>query len=430
MNNISEKLVGVWKVVSLVDSLSNGGVFHQFGEMPTGGIVYTPDGFMSLHLGRERPPTLADGYEKATIEEMKNLHESHVAMYGTYSIDEQDCVVTHHVIGSNWPSLNGTNQVRPFELEGDTLTLKPAPFEVNNVVHTRRLTLERVRDAAAKPNDRVDSRIETPLRETEGIKLENLTGKVALVTGGSSGIGRATALAFARSGAKVVVANRRHEAGEETVSMIRQIGGEATFVKTDVSKASEVEELVKVAVQTYGRLDCAVNNAGTDEGFGPRLADLTEQDFDYQIGVNLKGVWLCMKYELLQMAKQNSGAIVNMSSLNGLGGAAHASLYSTAKHGVMGLTKSAALEYAGQNIRINAIAAGAFDTPMLDRVFERASPGNPKKMEAIYSSMVAMRRIGKPEEVAQAVLWLCSDSSSYVTGTSMVVDGGLSARPF
>lgn len=430
MNNIGEKLIGIWKVVTLVDSLSNGGVFHQFGETPTGGIVYTPDGFMSLHLGRARPPTFAEGYQQATLEEMKDLHEAHVAMYGTYSIDELDRVVTHHVIGSNWPSLIGTDQVRPFELDGDTLTLKPAPFEVNEVVHTRSLILERVRDAATTLTDRMSSTRATPLVETEGIKVESLQGKVALVTGGSSGIGRASALAFARSGARVVVANRRHDAGEETVSMIRQIGGEAMFVKTDVSKASEVEELIKVTVQTYGRLDCALNNAGTDEGLGPRVGDLSEDDFDYQIGVNLKGVWLCMKYELLQMAKQNGGAIVNMSSLNGLGGAAHASLYSTAKHGVMGLTKSAALEYAGQNIRINAICAGAFDTPMLDRVFERASPGNPKKMESIYASMVAMRRIGRPEEAAQAVLWLCSDASSYITGASLNVDGGLSAKTF
>ena len=257
--------------------------------------------------------------------------------------------------------------------------------------------------------------------------MHNFKGKVALVTGGSSGIGRAAALAFAKAGAKVVVANRRVEAGEETVSMIRQIDGDAMFVKTDVSKASEVEELVKAAVQTYGRLDCALNNAATDEGFGPRLAELSEQDFDYQIGVNLKGVWLCMKYELLQMVKQGGGAIVNMSSLNGLGGSANASLYSTAKHGVLGLTKSAALEYA-PNIRVNAICAGAFDTPMLDRVFERAAPGNAKQVEAFYTSLVALRRIGKPEEVAEAVLWMCSDASSYVTGASMIVDGGLSAR--
>jgi NAD(P)-dependent dehydrogenase (short-subunit alcohol dehydrogenase family) len=265
-------------------------------------------------------------------------------------------------------------------------------------------------------------------KQTEGNKLQDLKGKVALVTGGSSGIGRATALAFARAGAKVVVANRRSQAGEETVSMIRRSGGDATFVKTDVSQASEVEELVKAAVQTYGRLDCALNNAGTDEGFGPRLADISEQDFDYQLSVNLKGVWLCMKYELLQMLRQGAGVIVNMSSLNGVGGAANASLYSAAKHGVMGLTKSAALEYAPQNIRVNAICAGAFDTPMLDRVFERAAPGNPKQIEALYSSMVAMRRIGKPEEAAEAVVWLCSDASSYVTGASLVVDGGLSAR--
>ena len=258
--------------------------------------------------------------------------------------------------------------------------------------------------------------------------MQNLEGKVAIVTGGSSGIGRAAALAFAKSGAKVVIANRRHQAGEETVSMIRQNGGDATFVKTDVSKASEVEELVKAAVQTYGRLDCALNNAGTDEGFGPLLADISEEAFDYEMGINLKGVWLCMKYEILQMLKQGGGTIVNISSINGMGGCGNASLYSTAKHGIIGLTKSAALEYAHKNIRVNAICAGAFDTPMLDRIFEMHAPGNPKKIEAIYSSLIAMRRIGKPEEAADAALWLCSDASSYVTGSSMVVDGGLSAR--
>jgi NAD(P)-dependent dehydrogenase (short-subunit alcohol dehydrogenase family) len=264
--------------------------------------------------------------------------------------------------------------------------------------------------------------------EMEGNEMQDLKGKVALVTGGSSGIGRAAALAFAKNGAKVVVANRRVGAGEETVSMIRQSGGDATFVKTDVSKASEVEELVKAAVQTYGRLDCALNNAGTDEGFGPRLADISEQDFDYQIGVNLKGVWLCMKYELLQMVKQGGGVIVNMSSLNGVRGSANASLYSTAKHGVIGLTKSAALEYSPQNIRVNAICAGAFDTPMLNRVCESAAPGNAKQVEAAFSSMIPLRRIGKPEELAETVLWLCSDASSYVTGASLVIDGGLSAK--
>ena len=258
--------------------------------------------------------------------------------------------------------------------------------------------------------------------------MQNLQGKVALVTGGSSGIGRAAALAFAKSGAKVVVANRRVGAGEETVSMIRQNGGDATFVKTDVSKASEVEELVKAAVQTYGRLDCALNNAGTDEGFGPRLADISEQDFDYQVGINLKGVWLCMKYELLQMVKQGGGVIVNMSSLNGMRGSANASLYSTAKHGVIGLTQSAALEYSPQNIRINAICAGAFDTPMLNRVCERAAPGNAKQVATAFSSTVPLRRIGKPEEMAETVLWLCSDAASYVTGASLVIDGGLSAK--
>ena len=145
MSNIGEQLIGVWKAVSLVDSLSNGGVFYQFGENPRGGIVYTADGFMSLQLEKEGRPTFASGYQNATSEEMKNALEGYVAMYGKYSLDEDESVVTHHVFGCNWPDITGTNQVRPFELSGDTLTLKPAPFEVNGVLHTRRLILERVR---------------------------------------------------------------------------------------------------------------------------------------------------------------------------------------------------------------------------------------------------------------------------------------------
>ena len=145
MSNIAEELVGVWQVISLADSLPDGSVFYQFGEKPTGGIVYTADGFMSLQLARDPRPTFAEGYANATPEELKNVHESYVAMYGRYSLNEQECVVTHHILGSNFPDMIGTNQVRPFELSGDNLTLKPAPFELNGVVHTRRLRLERAR---------------------------------------------------------------------------------------------------------------------------------------------------------------------------------------------------------------------------------------------------------------------------------------------
>lgn len=145
MSNISEELVGVWKVISLADSLSNGGMYYQYGEEPSGGLLYTPDGFMSLHLAREPRPTFANGYQQATPEEMRAALEAYVAMYGRYSLNEQESVVTHHVIGCNWPDMIGTNLVRPFELSGDNLTLKPAPFEQDGVVHTRRLILERVR---------------------------------------------------------------------------------------------------------------------------------------------------------------------------------------------------------------------------------------------------------------------------------------------
>lgn len=145
MSNIGENLVGVWQVVSLADSLPDGSIFYQFGEKPTGGIVYTPDGFMSLQLARDPRPRFAEGYPKATPEEIKNALEAYVAMYGRYSLNEEECVVTHHILGSNWPDMIGTNQVRPFDLSGDKLTLKPAPFEMNGVMHTRRLVLERAR---------------------------------------------------------------------------------------------------------------------------------------------------------------------------------------------------------------------------------------------------------------------------------------------
>ncbi len=262
--------------------------------------------------------------------------------------------------------------------------------------------------------------------------MEQLRGKVALVTGGSSGIGRATALAFARAGASVVLAARGAERGNQVVREIESAGGSAMFVPTDVSLDDQVQALVEKTVAAFGRLDCAFNNAASVEEPFALTADFSEQQFDRSIAVNLKSVWLCMKHEIRQMLAQDSpgGAIVNTSSINGLGGVPQASLYAAAKAGVLALTKSAALEYARQGIRVNALVAGGFDTPMLAGVLDRVSGGNLGVRQSIvkaYEDRIALGRIGRPEEAAQAVLWLCSEASSYVTGHSMIVDGGWTA---
>ncbi len=271
----------------------------------------------------------------------------------------------------------------------------------------------------------------TPARFWRG-RLDLLRGKVALITGGSSGIGRAAAMAFAREGARVVIAARGVERGKDVEREIRAAGGAATFVSTDVSRAEQVQALVESVVAEYGRLDCAFNNAAALEEPFAMIADFSEEQFDRSVALNLKSVWLCMKHEIRQMLLQDppGGAIVNTSSVNGLGGVPQASLYAAAKAGVIALTKSAALEYARQGVRINALVAGAFQTPMLADVFQRVSGGNPEARQAIagkYENMVALGRIGRPEEAAEAVLWLCSDASSYVTGHSLIVDGGLTA---
>ncbi len=207
---------------------------------------------------------------------------------------------------------------------------------------------------------------------------------------------------------------------------------DALFVATDVSRSDQVQALVAATVQRFGRLDFAVNNAAAYSGVFSATADFTEQEFDDTIAVDLKGVWLGMKYEIRQMLAQQlpGGAIVNISSVNGLGGTAMGSLYAAAKAGILGLTKSAALEYARQGIRINALAAGAFDTPMLDHAMDGASGGAPdvkQKLKQTYESMIAIGRIGAPAEAAEAIVWLCSPASAYVTGHSMIVDGGLTA---
>ena len=263
--------------------------------------------------------------------------------------------------------------------------------------------------------------------------MGNMDGKVALVTGGNSGIGRAAAKLFAREGARVVIAARHAERGEKVVREIRAAGGEGMFVVTDVAKVADVERMVAKTVGCFGRLDYAVNNAAAYSGAFSLTADFTEAEYDETMAVDLKGVWLGMKYEIKQMLAQEpaGGAIVNTSSVNGLGGVPMASLYAAAKAGILGLTKSAALEYGVKGIRINALVAGAFDTPMLRAAMERTSGANAEaraKAEAAFKAMIAIGRIGDPSEAAEAIVWLCSDAASYVTGNSMIVDGGLTAR--
>ena len=249
-----------------------------------------------------------------------------------------------------------------------------------------------------------------------------LQNKVGLVTGAGSGLGRGSALAFAAEGAKVVVADTIAESGEETVMMIRKAGGEASFIKTDVSKASEVRAMVDKTVEIYGHLDCAYNNAGVV--VTPRLTpDTTEEDWDHVISVNLKGVWLCMKYEIPQMLKQGKGAIVNASSMVGMIGLAKRSAYAASKHGVVGLTKVAALEYANAGIRVNAVCPAVVRTPLVESII-----ASDPEAETQLISMIPMERLGTLEEIAEVVVWLCSDASSFVTGHAMLVDGGAVAR--
>ena len=247
------------------------------------------------------------------------------------------------------------------------------------------------------------------------------SGQVALVTGGGAGIGRATAQAFAAEGLKVVVADLHAASGEATVEQIKAGGGIAVFVRCNVTLESEVKHLMEQTINTYGRLDYAFNNAGIEIEHG-RLADGTQEEFDAIMGVNVKGVWLCMKYQLPLMLNQGGGAIVNTASVAGLGAAPKMSIYSASKHAVIGLTKSAAIEYAKKKIRVNAVCPAVIDTDM----FRRAYEADPKKAE--YAAAVhPMGRIGKVEEVASAVLYLCSDGAAFTTGHALAIDGGAMA---
>jgi len=251
--------------------------------------------------------------------------------------------------------------------------------------------------------------------------MADFMNKTVLVTGGGSGIGRATALAFAQKGAKVVVSDFVEPGGQETVQMIRSLQGEAMFVRADVSDINEVANLLKQTVDTYQSLDIAVNNAGY-QGVRAPTAGYPEAEWQRVIDVNVTGVWYCMKVELDQMMQQGNGVIVNLASVAGLVGFPHHSAYAASKHAVVGLTKTAALEYIRKGIRINAVCPGFTDTPMVQRVMEEDPVYGQRLVDRI-----PVRRLGTPEEVAAAILYLCDDQAGFVTGHCLVLDGGATA---
>lgn len=242
--------------------------------------------------------------------------------------------------------------------------------------------------------------------------------QVVLVTGGDSGIGKACALLFAHEGAKLVIANRSAKSGEEAAREIRQLGNQAVFVQTDVSQAQSVNNLIEMTVKTYGKLDCAVNNAGIDHK-PSLLHEIPEEAWDKVISVNLKGVFLCTKYELAQMVKQGSGVILNMSSTAGIVGAPGMCVYSASKGGINQLTRTAAVEYAKLGIRVNALCPGMTLTPLSAALLKNS----PETANKVISS-TPLGRIASPEEVANASVWLCSNDASYITGVCLPVDGG------
>jgi NAD(P)-dependent dehydrogenase (short-subunit alcohol dehydrogenase family) len=244
--------------------------------------------------------------------------------------------------------------------------------------------------------------------------------KVVIVTGGSFGIGRAAAIAFAKRGAKVAIADWIED--NETLNTIKSLGGDAIFIKCDVSSDADVKKMVDKTIAQYGRLDYAFNNAGV-EGLSAPVHECTDENWEKTISVNLKGEWLCMKYEIIQMLKEGKGAIVNNASIAGLVGFPNIPAYVASKHGVIGLTKNAALEYAKSGIRVNAVCPGVIKTPMIDRF-----TGKSKEVEKQFANQEPIGRLGQPEEVAEVVMWLCSDASSFVTGDAIPVDGGWTAQ--
>jgi len=252
----------------------------------------------------------------------------------------------------------------------------------------------------------------------------SFANKVALVTGAASGLGLATARAFAESGAAVVLADWNEQEVQAAAKELARKGHKTLAIRCDVSDDTQVEAMVKQTVATFGQLDAAYNNAGV-QNLLAETADATREDYDRVMGINLRGVWSCMKFELQQMRKQGSGAIVNCSSLGGLLGGARRGIYHAAKHGVIGFTKSAALEYATRGIRVNAVCPGMIQTPMSEQMI---AAGQGEELEQMMKTYVPMARLGRPEEIADAVLWLCSSAASYVTGQSISVDGGFVMR--
>jgi len=247
-----------------------------------------------------------------------------------------------------------------------------------------------------------------------------LDGKAALITGAGGGIGRATALAFAREGARVAVADVAVEAAHETVAQVNAAGGQAISLAGDVTRDADVRAMIGAVVGAYGRLDCAFNNAGVAGwhvgSINQKTAEWSEESFDRMIAINLKGVWLCLRAEINQMLAQGGGAIVNTASIAGLAGLPTSSAYVAAKHGVVGLTKTAAIEYAEAGIRVNAVCPGYIHTRMTEETMRRRG--------AAILAQTPLRRMGNPEEIAEMVVWLCSDRASYVTGVAYNVDGG------
>jgi NAD(P)-dependent dehydrogenase (short-subunit alcohol dehydrogenase family) len=250
-----------------------------------------------------------------------------------------------------------------------------------------------------------------------------LSGKSAIITGAASGIGRAAALAFAREGARVIVADVSEDGGRKTVETVRDKGGEAQFFRCDVARAADADALVAAAVKAYGRLDCAFNNAGI-AGSQRKTADYEEDEWDRVMAIDLKGVWLCLRAEIRQFVAQRSpGAIVNTASAAGLVASHSMPAYTAAKHGVVGLTKCAALEYARAGIRINDVCPGVVDTPLVAAMIAQQP-----KLASRLDQVEPVGRKARPEEIAEAVVWLCSDAASFVTGASISVDGGLTAQ--
>ena len=251
-----------------------------------------------------------------------------------------------------------------------------------------------------------------------------LDGRISLVTGAGSGIGRTTSLVMAREGATVVVSDINADGGEETLSAIKEAGDDGMFVHADVSRPEDVAALVGQVVTVYGKLDCAYNNAGIEGQLTSRLHEYPEEVWDRLIDINLKGVWLCLKHEIPLMMQQGRGAIVNTASGAGLVGSRNMSAYVASKHAVVGLTKAAALEYARDGIRVNAVCPGIIDTPMVRRLIG----GRDAEYEASIPIRQPIGRLGTPEEIAESVTWLCSDAASLVTGLAMAVDGGYTAQ--